>query len=251
MLTKADIKLIKSLSDKSARTESGLFVVEGAKMVEEAIGSGLKVEGVFATEKYGSGSPDDIPVEYISEKEMERISHLKTPSNSIALVAIPGHSLDISEISGELTIALDDIQDPGNMGTIIRIADWFGIGNIICSAATADCYNPKVVQASMGALFRVKVHYTELSGVLNDVNSALAPIYGTFLDGEDIYGAPLSPNGIILMGNEGRGISPATAEAVTHRLFIPSYPPGRQGPESLNVAVATAITCSEFRRRKF
>ena len=147
------------------------------------------------------------------------------------------------------TLALDDVQNPGNLGTIVRLADWFGIADIVCSEASADCFNPKVVQATMGAILRVRVHYTDLGAFLHDAGAAGLPVYGTFLEGENIYGTTLTEEGVVVMGNEGRGISQAAARAVTHKLFIPPYPTDRRGSESLNVAMATGIVCSEFRRR--
>ncbi len=282
MLTKSDIKLIRSLSDKAVRAESGLFVVEGDKMVSEAISSAMAVERVFATPKSGLLAKSGIgAVEVITEKDMERISHLKTPSVSLALVHVPKYGFSDDIFRGGLVLALDGVQDPGNLGTIIRIADWFGIADVVCSPATADWLNPKVAQATMGALFRVRLHYVPLAEALTKAAGAGAEIYGTFLDGENIYEAELSgKNGkagigvgshtgagandggiadrsavakmgasVIVMGNEGRGISPETERAVTRRLFIPPYPADRQGSESLNVAAATAIVCSEFRRK--
>lgn len=254
MLTKNDIKFIKSLSDKQARTESGMFVVEGRKMVAEAINSGWAVSRILT--KSGSEGrleltfPQGYMPEDISEKDMERISQLKSPADILALVGIPERKFDINKIETGLVLAADGIQDPGNMGTIIRIADWFGIADVVCSADSADCYNPKVVQATMGALFRVGVHYCELPGLLKHARKASAGIYGTFLDGENIYDADLARYGIIVMGSEGRGVTPACEKYVDRRLFIPPYPAGRQGSESLNVAAATAVICSEFRRRK-
>ena len=149
-------------------------------------------------------------------------------------------------LSRQLVLALDTVQDPGNLGTIVRIADWYGIEDILCSPLCADLYNPKVVQATMGALARVRVHYVDLVEFLPRIGT---PIYGTFLDGQDIYGQSLTPTGIIVMGNEGNGISPEVRKLVTHSLFLPSYPPGRITSESLNVAIATAVVCAEFRRR--
>ena len=232
MLTKAQIARIKSLGDKKGRTETGLFVAEGEKLVEELLRSELEVVQVF------EGSP----------AEMERISRLKTPSKVVALVKIPTRTLDPAA-ARSLVLALDDVQDPGNLGTIIRLADWFGIADLVCSPATADCFNPKVVQATMGAIARVRIHYTPLPEWLDRAAEQGVPVYGTFLDGESIYGAALSARGVIVMGNEGQGISPAVAERVTKRLFIPPFPPGLPRGESLNVAVATAVVCSEFRRR--
>ena len=149
----------------------------------------------------------------------------------------------------ELMLALDGVQDPGNLGTICRIADWFGIENIICSQDTADIFNPKAIQATMGAISRVHVHYTDLQKYLRNASDADIPVYGTFLDGDNIYEHRLSPHGIIVMGNEGKGISAGIAQNISRRLLIPNYPPERITTESLNVAVATAITCAEFRRR--
>ena len=150
---------------------------------------------------------------------------------------------------GWLTLALDDVQNPGNLGTIVRLADWFGIGDVVCSEATADCFNPKVVQATMGAILRVRVHYCDLEAYLAAERAAGTPIYGTFLEGDDIYRTQLTPTGIVLMGNEGRGVTPACAAQVTRKLFIPPYPAERHATESLNVAMATGIVCAEFRRQ--
>ena len=180
---------------------------------------------------------------------MERVSHLKTPGSSLALVRMPHRDLRSADPAGGLVLALDDVQNPGNMGTIIRLADWFGIGDIVCSEATADCFNPKVVQATMGAILRVRVHYTDLGHYLAAHAAAGIPVYGTFLDGEDLYRADLTPAGIVVMGNEGRGVRPATAAGITRRLYIPPFPADRAGSESLNVAMAAGVVCAEFRRR--
>ncbi len=233
MLTKAKIALIKSLGDKKGRTEHGLFVVEGTKWVDEALRSELEVEEIFEG----------------TEREMERISRLKTPSKVLALVKIPAWTFDPKTAEKNLVLALDEVQDPGNLGTIVRLADWFGIRDIVCSPASADAFNPKAVQATMGALARVRVHYTELTDTLEDISSHGVPIYGTFLEGERLYGAKLSTNGVIVMGNEGQGISPQIARLVSRKLFIPPWPEGVPGGESLNVAIATAIICSQFRQR--
>ncbi|WP_295935818.1 RNA methyltransferase [uncultured Alistipes sp.] len=244
-MTKAEIQLVRTLADKRGRTEHGLFVAEGEKLIGELLASHLQVRKVFALDGVFSGPR----VETVSPKEMERLSLLKTAGNSLALVEIPHHSLDTATLPGRLTLALDDVQNPGNLGTIIRLADWFGITDIVCSEASADCFNPKVVQATMGAILRVRVHYTDLALFLREAAAAGLPVYGAFLEGENIYGTTLSCDGIIVMGNEGRGISAAVAHTVTHKLFVPPYPGGRQGSESLNVAMATGIVCAEFRRR--
>lgn len=244
-MTKAEIQLVRSLADKRARTDHGLFVAEGEKLIGELRASQLRIRKIFALDGLFTG-PE---VEAVSARDMARLSLLKTPSNSLALVEIPRHRLDAGHLGERLTLALDEVQNPGNLGTIIRLADWFGIGDIVCSEGSADCFNPKVVQATMGAILRVRVHYTPLVPLLSSASARGIPVYGTFLDGEGIHTADLTPSGIVVMGNEGRGISEAVARAVSHRLFIPPYPADRQGSESLNVAMATGIVCAEFRRR--
>lgn len=244
-MTRSEIQLVHSLSDKRGRSEHGLFVAEGAKLISELRRSDLRIRKIFATEGLFEG-PE---VECVTEKEMERLSLLKTPSNSLALVEIPRYRLDAAHVGRRLTLALDDVQNPGNLGTIIRLADWFGIGEILCSPATADCFNPKVVQATMGAILRVRVHYAELAPLLARAAECGVPVYGTFLEGENLYDAQLGDGGIIVMGNEGRGVRPDVAQTVTRKLFIPPFPADRRASESLNVAMATGIVCAEFRRR--
>lgn len=246
MVTKAEIQMVRSLADKKGRAEHGLFVAEGPKMVTEALTSRLRVRRVFGTEEYA-----DAPgCEVVGRKDLERMSALKTPQGVMALVEIPRRDTP-PQTAGGLILALDGVQDPGNMGTILRTADWFGIRTVVCSEDSADCFNPKVVQASMGAVFRVAVHYTALEVVLAQAAGDGTPVYGAFLDGENVYTADLgaAPTGIIVMGNEGNGIRRDIAATVTRRLYIPPYPAGRPSSESLNVATATAILCSEFRRR--
>lgn len=244
-MTKAEIQLVRALADKRGRTEQGLFVAEGEKLVGELRTSHLRVRKIFALEGLFEGEE----VECVTARDMERLSLLKTRSNSLAIVEIPHYRLDAAALSGRLTLALDDIQNPGNLGTIIRLADWFGIGDIVCSSGTADCFNPKVVQATMGAILRVRVHYTDLPRFLAEAAGRGTPVYGTFLEGDNIYDAPLTRGGIVVMGNEGRGVTPETARTVTRKLFIPPFPADRHGSESLNVAMATGIVCAEFRRR--
>ncbi len=246
-MTKAEIQLIKSLSDKGSRSEHGLFIAEGAKLIEEILGSSLRVRKVYALSDIFGLSGDIFEV--VSPKEMERISTLKSANNSLAVVEIPRSELDLNSLASELTLMLDEVQNPGNLGTIIRLADWFGIKNIICSPSSADAFNPKVVQASMGAILRVQVHYTPLTPILKELKRMEIPVYGTFLDGENIHSKSLSNKGVIIMGNEGRGVSDEVAEFINERLYIPPYPADCAGSESLNVAIATAIVCSEFRRR--
>ncbi len=241
-MTKSDIQFVRSLHDKSGRNQHGLFIAEGEKLIGEIIESGLVVRKIYAL----TGALPFDGVETISQKEMERISTLKSANNSVAVVEIPQYTLDLSTLDNRLILALDEVQNPGNLGTIIRLADWFGIEDIVCSPNSADLYNPKVVQATMGAITRVRVHYRPLVPLLESCNST---IYGTLLDGENIYDSQLQNRGVIVMGNEGRGLSPEVNRLVNKKLYIPPFPTDSVGSESLNVAIATAIVCSEFRRR--
>ena len=181
---------------------------------------------------------------------MERISQLKTASTSLAVVEQPRYKAVASAPATALSLALDGVQNPGNLGTIIRLADWFGVEDIYCSADTADCFNPKVVQATMGAILRVRVHYLPLADFLRCTLQSGVEVYGTMLDGQNIYDVELAPTGVIVMGNEGRGVSRECAASFSQRLLIPAYSVAGQGSESLNVAMATGIVCAEFRRRK-
>ena len=234
MISKTEIKEIRSLSQKKFRDSSGLFIVEGEKMVEEALRSGFKVESVYRESEIGT-------------EAMQRISLLSSPSPVLAVVRQKKCAEPPSEIS-DLVLALDAVRDPGNLGTIIRIADWFGIRTILASKDTVERYNPKVVQASMGAIFRVRAQYADIPALCRQFRAAGRPVYGTFLNGENIYCSPLSENGLIVMGNESNGISAETAAEVSARILIPKAEGSRA--ESLNVAIATAITLSEFARRK-
>ena len=241
MITRAEILAIKALATKQGREEQGAFIAEGEKLVGEIRNSKLRIRKIYQTK------PLFADAEMISEKEMERISQLKTANSVLAVVETPKSKIASVKPDSSLVLALDRVQNPGNLGTIIRLADWFGISDIVCSEDTADCFNPKVVQATMGAILRVRVHYTNLSAWLGKQHEST--IYGTFLEGENIYSAELEKSGVIVMGNEGQGISSEVAECVSHKLLIPPYPTDRCGSESLNVAVATAVICSEFRRR--
>lgn len=244
-MTKAEIQLVRSLADKRGRAEHGLFLAEGEKLIGELRASHLRVRKIYALEGVFAG-PE---VEVVTPRDMERLSQLKTPSNSLALVEIPHYRLKTEELRDRLTLALDEVQNPGNVGTIIRLADWFGITDILCSEGTADCFNPKVVQATMGAILRVRVHYRPLAPLLAEAAAGGIPVYGTFLEGENIYESKLAPTGIVVMGNEGRGVTPAVAQCISRKLFIPPWPADRRGSESLNVAMATGIVCAEFRRQ--
>ena len=206
---------------------------------------------LFATSEYLDASPQLLQMGYeavrITDDELRRLSFLQHPQQVLALFPLPSPSHSLTPSPSHLSIALDGVQDPGNLGTIIRLADWFGIESIYCSEDTVDAWNPKVVQATMGSIARVDIIYMNLPEMLDNLPADF-PVYGTFLDGENIYQQPLSENGLIIMGNEGNGISEAVRSRITHRLLIPSF---RQDDtaESLNVAIATAITCSEFRRK--
>ena len=243
-MTKAEIQFIRSLSDKRTRDQERLFVAEGDKLIGEILQSDLKVRSLYALEGHFSGR-----AECVTAKEMECISQLKTASTSLAVVEQPRHKTLTQAPADRLTLALDGVQNPGNLGTIIRLADWFGVEDIFCSEDTADCFNPKVVQATMGAILRVRVHYLPLADFLRRTAESGVAVYGTMLDGDNIYDAKLQPNGVIVMGNEGKGVSAECAKSFTHKLLIPAYPAERQGSESLNVAMATGIVCAEFRRR--
>lgn len=242
-----EIKRVKSLQQKKFRDETGLFIVEGEKMVEEAVSSPFFIDGTYYRSEIGADA-------------MARISALSSPSPALAVVRKPDHTYigspeelmsDLSE--GGLYLALDTIRDPGNLGTIIRIADWFGINAVFATPDTVDVFNPKVVQATMGAIFRVKIHYVDLPALSKMILGMGGRIYGTFLDGSNIYDRELengtSAPSVIVIGNESEGISAQMSDLVTDRLYIPPYPVDSPGSESLNAAVATAITVAEFRRR--
>jgi len=250
MLSKNKIKLINSLSLKKNRDEEGLFIAEGEKIIKELIDAHFDITTIICSDKlserYTSSNYETI---IATDAEMKKISSLKTPSQIMAICRKKNTLLNVDNLTNELTIALDDIQDPGNMGTIIRLASWFGIKKIICSNHTVDCYNPKVIQATMGSIAHVDIHYTDLLELLSKINKKNLPVYGTFLDGENIYETELTRNGIIVFGNEGNGISKEIEELTSHKLLIPPYKQEIQNVESLNVSIATSIVCAEFRRR--
>ena len=255
MISKAKLKLIHSLENKKGRRENGLFVAEGPKVVGDLL-SRFPVKLVVAVDEWIKNNSDllrDAEIVEVSDEELRKASLLQHPQEVLALFELPCDTADALGIlpllsSDEvLSLALDGVQDPGNLGTIIRVADWFGIENIFCSTNTADAYSPKVIQATMGSIARVHLYYTDLEQLLQSLPTDY-PVYGTLLDGEDIYSQKLTRGGLIVMGNEGKGISPAIRPLINHRLLIPNYPKGRPTADSLNVAIATAITCAEFRR---
>lgn len=248
MLSKSKIKYIRSLELKKNRKEEQVFVAEGHKLVGDLLGHfpcRLLVAMRSWLEEHPQVAADEV-IE-VTREELTRASLQKTPQEVLAIFVHPRYELCPEVVSRSLCLALDDIQDPGNLGTIIRLADWFGIEHIFCSQGTVDVYNPKTVQATMGALARVKLHYVDLPSLIASLKDV--PVYGTFLDGDNMYTETLTENGLIVMGNEGSGVSREVASLVNKRLYIPNYPPQRETSESLNVAVATAVICSEFRRR--
>lgn len=233
-LSKAQVKWVRSLQQKKHRDAEGVFVAEGAKCVEELRRAFELV--LLATSDNATYT------------EIEQMSSLRTPQGVIGVFKKRAFN---SEIPSDLLVALDGVQDPGNLGTIIRTCDWFGIHDILCSRDTADCYNPKVVQATMGALARVRVHYVDLPKELTLLRQTGLPLYGTLLEGENMYepyAIPDKQRGVIIMGNEGNGISESIRKLITHPLLIPSYPINASTSESLNVSIATAIVLAEFRR---
>lgn len=256
MLSKNKIRLIHALEQKKFRREQKLFVAEGHKLVEDLLPAfgctflAARKEWMDRrTELAARLSREGTEIQVVSQEELQKASLQQHPQDVLAVFRQRDDST-VSEqwLQEELCLALDGVQDPGNLGTIVRIAGWFGIRHIFCSPETADLYNPKTVQATMGAMARVQVHYLSLPELLRHTASA-SPVYGTFLDGDNMYGMRLSRNGLIVMGNEGNGISPATAACINRRLYIPDYPQGQSAAESLNVAVATAVVCAEFRRQ--
>lgn len=255
MVSKNTIKLIKSLAQKKFRLREKMFLVEGDKNVNEVLNSEIKIEKLFATDtfllEHNKASKNIELVVAVSKKDIEQASLLKSPQNSIALCHLPESKTLPEKIDDDLCIYLDDIQDPGNLGTIIRICDWFGIKHLFCSLKTADVYNPKVVQASMGSFCRVKAFYTPFDEIASIAKNQEIPIIGAFLEGNNIYEQQLPQKAILVMGNEGKGISTTIEKSITQKIKIPEFNKNPNSAESLNVSVATAIICSEFNRQKY
>ncbi|TRX64326.1 RNA methyltransferase [Carboxylicivirga sp. M1479] len=253
MLSKNKQKFIASLNRKKIREQQGVFIAEGHKLVIDLMGSNCKLLTLITTEEWLSEHHQNIQknTEIITcpLSDIKKITTLKSPPSVIAIFEQNKALLNIDELNSQLCLFLDEVQDPGNLGTIIRLADWFGIEHVICTKTCADIYNPKTIQATMGAIGRVKTHYVDTQTFFEDYTQLGLPIYGTFLDGNNIYQEKLSKNGLIVMGNEGQGISPSVEKFINQKLYIPSYPSDVISSESLNVSVATAITCAEFRRQ--
>lgn len=255
MISKNQIKFIKGLELKKFRKSSEAFVAEGPKLVQDIMPY-FQCRMLVATgewlhthrQEVMQHNPEAELLE-VNEEELRRVSFLKSPQEVLGVFAIPHHNTNLHACARQrLCLALDDVQDPGNLGTIIRVADWFGIEDIFCSPGTADVYNPKTVQATMGAIARVRIHYLPLVETLQQEECDF-PIYGTLLEGKNMYERDLKNKGLIVMGNEGKGLSPEMRTLITDSLYIPSFPQDRPTSESLNVAIATAIVCAEFRRR--
>lgn len=241
---------------KKYRKAEGVFVAEGHKLVGDLLDV-FECKYLAATSEWLSANAawverqrrSGVEVDEVTDEELKRASFQETPQQVLAVFKQLTYEVDVNEVARkQLCLVLDDVQNPGNLGTIVRLADWFGIEHIFCSKGCADIYNPKTVQATMGGIARVRVHEADLPELLSRLDKDI-PVYGTFLDGENIYGRELENRGLIVMGNEGKGVSKEVAAFVTERLYIPNYPEGRETSESLNVAIATAIVCAEFRRR--
>ena len=255
MISKNRIKYIQSLQTKKMRDEEQLYLIEGAKLVNAYLHSGIRLKFLAALPEYidllsprEKASIDEI--ETASIKDLDRMSGLKTPHNAIAVVSFPVGLPDPMKITGSMLIALESVQDPGNLGTIIRAAAWFGFGYIVCSLNCADVYNPKVIQASMGALLNVTVCSHDLLHLLDEARKKEVPVYGTYLEGVSVYESKPGNKGIILFGNESRGISDDLIPFITTRLLIPKFTSSTHGVESLNVGMAASVIFSEFARRR-
>ena len=253
MISKAKIKYIRSLELKKNRLADNVFVAEGPKVVGDLLRV-MRARLIVATQEWMSCNESEChgaEIIEVSADELRKVSFLQTPQDVLAVFNMPDRNdTDNCEVPiGKLSLALDGVQNPGNLGTIIRIADWFGITEIFCSNDTADAFNPKVVQATMGCKAKDSIRYVNLSEMLSTLPDGF-PVYGTFLDGEDIYQQTLSDEGLIIMGNEGNGISHEVGRQINRRLLIPNFSTSEDRAESLNVAIATAITCSEFRRKR-
>ena len=254
MISKNKIKYLKSLEMKKHRQAESVFVAEGPKIVGDLLNAGFEptylavVECSDFASRLKNFDLNGVQIDFVTADDLRKVSSLEAPQQVLAVLKQPVWQLDSNIASKELCLALDEVQNPGNLGTIIRLAAWFGIEHLFCSKGCADVYNSKTVQATMGGLAHVKVHYVDLVEMIGNLPNG-TPIYGTFLDGENLYGKQLEQRGLIVMGNEGRGVSKEVENLVTEKLFIPNYPAERESTESLNVAIATAIVCAEFRRR--
>jgi TrmH family RNA methyltransferase len=254
MISKNKAKFIIALQKKKVRDEEKLFVIEGDKLVKEFLAAKIPLKTLIAKPEFLTALPKDMTrfvyeIEVSSFEELKQISTLKTPHNALAVVPMPEREINSSEVLKELCVALDFVQDPGNLGTIIRAAAWFGIKNIVCSVDCVDVFNPKVIQASMGAILHVNVYYSDLKKFVVLANEKKIPVFGTMLEGESIYNHKLDNKGIILLGNESKGISDELIPFITERIMIPGHTKAMPGIESLNVSMAASVVFSEFLRK--
>lgn len=253
MLSKKDIQFVNSLKQKKYREKEQMFIAEGVKIVSELMQSPITIEKVFATAAFleSNNISQNLNCTEVKTNELERLSALTTPNVVLAVCRIPNNQFQKSMLTGKITLALEDIKDPGNLGTIIRIADWFGIENIICSKETVDAFNPKVVQATMGSIARINLFYMDLKELFSNKPPNM-PVYGALLEGNNLYSQSLKQEGLIVIGNESKGISKDTQSYLTNKINIPSFSHFKNSngeAESLNAAIATAVICSEFRRQ--
>lgn len=254
MISKNKAKFIISLQKKKVRDEERLFIIEGDKLVKEFLAAKIPVKTLIARPEFLSSLPDDLTrfvneIEDVSYEELKQISTLKTPHNALAIIPVPDRNLDTNDVLKGLCVALDFVQDPGNLGTIIRAAAWFGIKNIVCSEDCVDVYNPKVIQASMGALLNVSVFYNDLKKLFTSAAKNKIPIFGMMLEGDSIYNHKLDNKGIILLGNESKGISDELIPFITEKIMIPKFSKAKQGIDSLNVGMAASVVFYEFLRK--
>jgi RNA methyltransferase, TrmH family len=254
MISKNKARFIISLQNKKVREEEGLFVIEGDKLVKEFMSARVPIKTLLAKKEFISALPASLKecvdeTEDVTYDELKRVSSLKTPHNAMAVVHIPRRIMVSEDLLDELCVALDFIQDPGNLGTIIRAAAWFGLKNIVCSKECVDVYNPKVIQATMGAILHVNVYYSDLKLFTRLANEKNIPVFGTLLDGESIYRQKLGSRGIILLGNESKGISDELMPYITHKIMIPGVTRAKPGIESLNAGMAASVVFSEFLRQ--
>lgn len=255
MVSKSKMNFIISLQKKKIREEERLYIIEGDKLVKEFLMAKVAVRTLIAKPEFLNSLPlvhkqgigEVIPASY---DELKKMSSLKTPHNALAVIQMPEPAMDLFALTKSLIVALDCVRDPGNLGTIIRAAAWFGIRNIYCSEDCADVYNPKVIQASMGAILHVNIFYTGLKELLETAQKNNLKIYGTVLEGDSIYSHKLDKNGIILLGNESKGISEDLLPYITDRIVIPKMSDARSGIDSLNVSMAASVIFSEFTRNK-
>jgi TrmH family RNA methyltransferase len=255
MLSKSKLSFLLSLQKKKVREEEKLYVIEGDKMVKEFLAAGVRIRMLVAKPEFlnslplitRQGIPEVVPTSY---EELKKVSTLKTPHNALAVVEMEEKEFDPAELKTSITVALDTVQDPGNLGTIIRAAAWFGIRNIFCSPDCVDVYNPKVIQASMGAILHVNVRYTDLRLFLENAASERIKVFGAVMDGESIYSHKLDNRGIIILGNESKGISEELLNYVTDRIMIPRLSETGSGIDSLNVSMAASVIFSEFTRSR-